>query len=145
MAHKFFNACQLGLLEEVIAMLEDKNFNSKSFLDCNLKNLKKKYHVDLMPVNIRDCYGRTGLHFASSLGHFEMVKFLVSKGANVNAKTNEGFSALMMACIDGHFTICKYLLWQNCDIYFQVRSLTALDYAKIKGHEEIVGLFATII
>ena len=138
MAKQFFNACQLGLLQEIKIMLEDKDFKSKSFqnIDWILP-----YHDNPTPVNFRDVNGRTGLHLASSMGHLETVKFLVSEGANVDAETPDGFSPLMMACINGHFTICKYLLWQNCDISINVRGFTALDYAKIKGHEEIVALF----
>ena len=136
-------------MKEIKVMLEDKNFKSKSFqyIDWNDKPEKQgrkrilPSHDHPTPVNFRDYKGRTGLHLASSMGHLETVKCLVSEGANVDAKTYDGFSPLMMACINGHFTICKYLLWQNCDISINVRGFTALDYAKIKGHEEIVALF----
>ena len=137
MAQQFFNACQLGLLQEIKIMFEDKNFTSECFQEIRIL----PSHDNPTPVNLQDNDGRTGLHLASSMGHLETAKFLVSEGANVDAETYNGFSPLMMACINGHFTICKYLLWQNCDISVNVRGFTALDYAKIKGHEEIVALF----
>ena len=122
-------------------MLEDKNFTSECFHEIRIL----PYDDHPTPVNFRDHNGRTGLHLASSMGHLETVKFLVSEGADVDAETDDGFSPLMMACIDGHFSICKYFLRQNCDISVNVRGFTALDYARIKGHEEIVALFDNTI
>jgi len=37
-------------------------------------------------VNARDDYGRTPLHYASIYGIVDVVKFLVEKGADINAK-----------------------------------------------------------
>jgi ankyrin repeat protein len=37
------------------------------------------------------------LHFAACYGHLEIVKALIAKGADMNARTNDGASALGVA------------------------------------------------
>jgi ankyrin repeat protein len=50
-------------------------------------------------VNFRDYDRRTGLHVASSEGHLEVVKYLISKGARVNRTDRWGGSALVSSHI----------------------------------------------
>ena len=47
---------------------------------------------------------------ASLKGHTEIVKALLDKGADVNAKSKDGVTALMWASQDGHTEIVKALL-----------------------------------
>lgn len=47
------------------------------------------------PVNAN--YGWTALHYAASTGQTEMVRFLIQKGAEVNARTERGVTPLYMA------------------------------------------------
>ena len=42
-------------------------------------------------------------------GHIEIVKLLLSKGANVNKKSNHGDTALMLAKYNGHIKIADLL------------------------------------
>lgn len=49
-------------------------------------------------VNAKEpVYGRTALMVASDWGHFEIVKYLVENGANVNLKDKDGKTALDFA------------------------------------------------
>jgi ankyrin repeat protein len=43
-------------------------------------------------------------------GHFEMVKFLLEKGADLEHKTDEMHTALMEASMDGHVEVARLLL-----------------------------------
>lgn len=45
-----------------------------------------------------------------------MVKYLVEKGADVNAKSNCGWTALMWASMIGDFKIVEYLVEKGADI-----------------------------
>ena len=45
-------------------------------------------------VNERDDYGWTPLHPAAVFGHKEIAELLIAKGANVNAKANDGRTPL---------------------------------------------------
>lgn len=50
------------------------------------------------------------LHYAASSGNAEMVKFLIQKGADVNARTLRGMTPLYMAARDADATTVKELL-----------------------------------
>ncbi|KAJ8934306.1 hypothetical protein NQ318_004607, partial [Aromia moschata] len=54
-----------------------------------LAHLLETYDVDLV-----DHSGETALYVAVKRGHLDVVKFLVSRGANVNIKNNDGRTAL---------------------------------------------------
>ena len=60
-------------------------------------------------VNIPDDQGRYPLHLASWKGDYEMVRFLLDNGADVNL-TNEGGSALDRALGAGYGSVAKLLL-----------------------------------
>ena len=52
-----------------------------------------------------------------------------------------GFTALMGASLEGHTEIVKALLGKGADVNEKNNdNRTALDYAKVMGHEEIVNL-----
>ncbi len=53
--------------------------------------------------------GRTALRMASSNGDREIVKFLLSKNANINAKDKSGRTALRTAAEYGHPEIVELL------------------------------------
>jgi hypothetical protein len=57
-----------------------------------------KYAVEIgNDVNAADLRGYTALHGAAYLGNNDMVEFLVSKGADIKAKSKAGDSAADMA------------------------------------------------
>jgi hypothetical protein len=51
----------------------------------------------------QDKYGRTALHAATLLGQLELARFLLSKGASVNARDGEGRTPLMVSVSAGGF------------------------------------------
>jgi ankyrin repeat protein len=55
---------------------------------------KLKY---LNQVHVKDKYGNTPLHDACSNGHTDMAKWLVSNGADINAKNDSGSTPLHLA------------------------------------------------
>src|SRR6185295_10445127 len=59
-----------------------------------VKYLVEELHVD---VNAFDHEGNTALHHAAARGDVEMIQYLVSKGADVNAVTREGKTTADMA------------------------------------------------
>ena len=53
---------------------------------------------------------------AAGRGHADVAKLLLDKGADVNAKTGKGKTALMMAAENGHADIVHALLGKGADV-----------------------------
>ncbi|QBY05038.1 ankyrin repeat domain-containing protein [Thalassotalea sp. HSM 43] len=54
-------------------------------------------------INVSDANGVTALIVASRTGHIEVVKLLVSKGADLKLKDNFGYDAYHIAMFAGDF------------------------------------------
>ncbi|XP_029473099.1 myotrophin isoform X1 [Rhinatrema bivittatum] len=54
--------------------------------------------------------GRKPLHYAADCGQDEILEFLLSKGANINAPDKHGITPLLSACYEGHARCVKLLL-----------------------------------
>lgn len=50
-------------------------------------------------VNIRGVNGHTAMHAAAENGHMEVLRFLVSHGADINARLESGETPLMLAML----------------------------------------------
>jgi ankyrin repeat protein len=79
---------------------------------------------------------------AAGFGNKEVVELLLQRGADVNAKTQSGWTALMSAALSGQTEITKILLDAGADPNAKdvVKNETAADIAKEKGHAELVTL-----
>jgi ankyrin repeat protein len=119
--------------------------------------------ITLIVPPYRLTVGNSVLLNASQKGHSEIVKLLLSKGADANAIswpsdnnpiTDWGKTALMMAAEAGHTTVVRALLAANADVnqqrWYQDKrqsrtylirqgdGRTALMYAAVKGNTEII-------
>ncbi len=114
-------ACRNGHYEVVEYLIES----------CSA-NLEQSGLVNFEGENIE---GAPPLWCASAAGHLRIVKYLVSKGANVNSTTKSNSTALRAACFDGHIEIVRYLVENNADIEIANRhGHTCLMIACYKGH-----------
>ncbi len=87
-------------------------------------------------VNKPDVTGRTALHWAVDNADIELMRLLLTKGANPNAYTRSGLSVLVYPILRAQSDI-KHLLYQ-----YQAKLDFALDfiYAKLLGHRfELTG------
>jgi ankyrin repeat protein len=73
--------------------------------------LKAGYNVD-----IRDNLGRSALHIATILGHFDIAKSLVAFGASVDCKDGRGNTALRLAIQRKRYNFIDMLLENSADI-----------------------------
>jgi len=75
-------------------------------------------------------------------GDVEKVQRLIEQSANVNAKRENGWTALRWAAFFGHKEIVKLLIQAGADVNAKEYEYgrTALYYAREEGHEEIVQL-----
>jgi ankyrin repeat protein/imidazolonepropionase-like amidohydrolase len=82
------------------------------------------------------------LHLAAANGEIERVKLLISEGADVNAKNNEGLTPLHCAARAGHKEIVGLLLAHGADVNIGGADYnrTAAEFAMWSNHTEIVQL-----
>ncbi|XP_062606075.1 serine/threonine-protein phosphatase 6 regulatory ankyrin repeat subunit A-like [Saccostrea cucullata] len=103
-----------------------------------------EYLVSNFPelLKIRDNKGWTVLHLACNEGSVETVSFLIEKGLDLNALTNDGESMLYIACLKGKFEVCEYLV-ENYPHLLDVKdksSNTVLHAAAWRSNVQIVKL-----
>lgn len=75
----------------------------------------------------------------ASKGKIQKVKALLAKGADANAKDNDGWTALMMASWKGHSEVVNVLLAKGADVNANNNGMTALILASENGHSEVVN------
>lgn len=63
-----------------------------------------------------DSIRNTALNLAAMEGHPRTVALLVSKGAKVDTKSNDGFTPLLSAVDQGHTEVCELLLEAGGDV-----------------------------
>jgi uncharacterized protein len=86
-----------------------------------------------------DIAGYTALMMASGRGHTELVRFLLDRGADIDARTlGTRATALMMASEKGHAEVVRFLLDRGADIDARTFGTmeTALMMASENGHTE---------
>lgn len=81
------------------------------FLACNgdVKGVEGLLNEGKVDVNSADFDDRTALHVASCEGHVEVVKLLLRRGANVNARDRWGSTPIADAKYYGNTKICNIL------------------------------------
>lgn len=77
---------------------------------------------------------------ASRGGHEEVVKLLLDRGVKVDSPEGEGFTALLIATMNGHSDLVEMLLGAGADRSYKSPNGTALDIARAKKFGEIVTL-----
>ena len=86
-------------------------------------------------------YGKRAVHAASAAGHKDVVAFLGSRGADVNAVNKFQSTPLHRATINGHASVCTTLLALGADPAAKNEfGKTALDYAREEDEPECVAV-----
>ena len=86
--------------------------------------------------------GGTPLLVAATFGRAEAAKFLIEKGANVNASSNDGATALHGAAFFCHAEIVKLLLDRGAKVNAKnIRGETPLDAVAGSWSQELEGIY----
>ncbi len=94
-------------------------------------------------IDVIDNRGLTALVGASTNGKLEVVKYLISQGADINirtkAKNNNDFTALIMASGGGHLEVVKFLVANGANVNDKTKGGgTALMAASANGHLSVI-------
>ena len=87
-----------------------------------------------------DTSGWRAVHTASVNGHKDVVAFLGSRGADVNAVAHYQETALHRAACNGHASVCTTLLALGADPAANDIGKTALDFARESNKPECVAV-----
>ena len=96
-------------------------------------------------------------------GNLNVIKLLITKGADIEAKLNEtaetffsanprkyiktynGSTSIILAAQQGNYEICKFLVESGCDINAKSENGYALDAAEREEHWEIVNFLKPLM
>lgn len=110
---------------------------------------KVEQSVDLKLVDIDAQNGRIGpcLVSAAYSGHREIIVLLLSRGANIDVRDQNGATALVNAVVGNQYEIVELLIQQGANPHIIVpdesgdlTDITALKIARVKANKEIISL-----
>lgn len=83
----------------------------------------------------------TALHYAVFAGHEDVAAYLIEQGANINARSTNGSSVLMMAVFEGRAELAKRLIASGADTGVKNdKGDGALEWAFKYKHAEIARI-----
>lgn len=97
-------------------------------------------------VDARNSRGRTPLHVAADNGQNDIVKLLISKGADLNAQSHWHFTPLIFAAHTGHPRVVMTLLDAGADLEAASRDgHTALHRAALRENKNTQNLLLILL
>jgi len=90
----------------------------------------------------------SGLRTAAYMGHTDVVKYLINKGADVHATCrrfdDRAFTPLHLAAWSGRADVVRTLLTEGADANLKTKKgRTALYFAQERDHTDVVNLLRT--
>lgn len=147
---KAIDANKIQDVKNIIKFGAKINFGSKTTDNPLAKALfSNKWKIaDLLVEQGADINYKVSLHClvpimvsAVAFDRPDIVRYLISKGANVNEKTEKGSNAILNASCQNKLESAKILLEKNADISIRDNDgKTPLTIAAEKGNKEIVAL-----
>lgn len=121
MYHEYTTLCQRNGYSTRKGNLNDKNSNGYTELHYACYNNRLSSVVSLlndgMDINLKDnIYGETPIMIACSCGSNDMVKLLLTYGADIHQKSKKGYSLIHFVCYYDHVDIIRILLVRGVNV-----------------------------
>ena len=91
-----------------------------------------------MDPNTLDPNGQPVLHLAARVGAIGVVQTLAAADINLNRKNSSGETAIMVAALQGHIEVVKFLISREAEV--NQPGWTPLIYAATTGRNEIIKI-----
>lgn len=105
----------------------------------DLARVRELIESDPSLLETKDAAGSTPLIAACAGGQFEVVKYLVGKGADINAGDNEDSGPIHLAGVSGNVEVIGFLLDKGVEVDKRDENgMTALLFAGYRGQSEAV-------
>ena len=108
----------------------------------NLDKVKEMITSNPSIVNSQDGLGFSALHNLMCEEQFELLEYLIKKGADVNLKNNEGLSPIHLACYSENIRI---LLESGADIQSQDKQGDTPLHSLVKEGKEKIDVIEYLI
>lgn len=107
-----------------------------------LQTLCKKGHIKIIKLFFENHkINHSHLLHANYYKNFEVVKYLIGKGLDINKEDHKNRTPLQIACFNGNLQIAKYLIENGADINKEdFKNRTPLYLATLIEHSDIVKL-----
>ncbi|MCJ1383165.1 Glycerophosphocholine phosphodiesterase [Xylographa soralifera] len=102
-------------------------------------------------LNYQDEQGESALHLAARFGHSECAEILLkgSEGHKIDLELTEntfGWTALFVACVDGHLQVAELLIEAGANLTrCDTSGWTCTEHAALRGHLEIARKLVLMI
>lgn len=107
-------------------------------------NLRAQLVRSFRDLNCRSWRDWTPLHYATSLGYFEIAVLLASNGADLNAKEDFGRTPLHFTALGGQRKIAELLISNSADVNAKdAAGGTPLHEVALNGNRDIVEILVS--
>eukprot|EP01129_Flabellula_baltica_P010575 TRINITY_DN448_c0_g1_i1.p1 TRINITY_DN448_c0_g1~~TRINITY_DN448_c0_g1_i1.p1 ORF type:complete len:467 (-),score=98.57 TRINITY_DN448_c0_g1_i1:49-1449(-) len=120
-----------------VSQIMEKRHSALSIAVAHGRLVQIEKYLDPLLVNTVDIHGRTLCQIAASEGKLDIVKYLVSIGADLNTKDENDHSPLTESIVQGHDDISEFLLSKGAYTDPQVLKYLLLE-ASSQGDVELV-------
>lgn len=132
-------ASMYSILDDAVLDFEDTDGNVIS----NSHEEDNSSSVERLDLNDKDAYGMTQLHHAVQISNLALVRSLIDQGENLRSRTNDGRTALHIACLAQDFDMMKLLLNADDKAIMNLGDKygqTSLHHAAERGFLEVMHL-----